>query len=83
MKSDLKYKAIKMRQGGMSYTQIKNVVNVSKGTLSVWLKDYPLSDERLKELRDNSPIRIEKYRNTRLKQREQVLENIFVNVSKK
>jgi hypothetical protein len=83
MKSDLKYKAIKMRQRGMSYTQIKNVVNVSKGTLSMWLKDYPLSDERLKELRDNSPIRIEKYRNTRLKQREQVLENIFVNVSKK
>lgn len=46
-----KNKAIKMRESGMSYSQIKAELGVSKSTLSLWLRDLPLSDERIRELR--------------------------------
>ena len=35
----------------MGYTAIRKLVKVSKGTLSLWLKDLPLSDKRILELR--------------------------------
>ncbi|MBI3305718.1 helix-turn-helix domain-containing protein [Candidatus Nomurabacteria bacterium] len=59
-----KQKAFIMRQKGMSYSQIKEKLGISKSTLSGWLYNMPLSEERIKELRDFNPIRIEKYRNT-------------------
>lgn len=59
--------AIKLRKQGMSYSQIKQQLGISKSTLSGWLRDLPLSDERLRELRDHSEIRIEKARATKLK----------------
>jgi hypothetical protein len=62
-----KNKAIKMRKSGMSYSQIKAELGVSKSTLSLWLRDLPLSDKRLRELRDFSQVRIEKTRITKLK----------------
>ncbi len=62
-----KNKAIKMRQSGMSYSQIKSELGVSKSTLSLWLRDLPLSDKRLRELRDFNQVRIEKTRVTKLK----------------
>lgn len=54
----------------MSYSQIKNALRVSKSTLSYWLHDHPLSLERVRELRDWSAQRIERYRETRRKTRE-------------
>ena len=68
-----KDKAISLRIGGMSYSQIKEQVNVSKSTLSCWLSDYPLSSERIKELRDKNPRRIENYIKTMRLKREQKL----------
>lgn len=65
-----KSEAIKLRKKGMSYSQIKEKLGIGKGTLSDWLKDYPLSNKRIKELRDNNPQRIEKYINTMRKKRE-------------
>ncbi len=62
-----KNKAIKMRESGMSYSQIKSELGVSKSTLSLWLRDLPLSDARLRELRDFNQVRIEK---TRLKKQQ-------------
>ena len=62
--------AIEMRKNGHSYNSIKKVIKVSKSSLSRWLQDYPLSIERVRELRDWSAVRIEKYRNTRKRQRE-------------
>ncbi len=56
--------AIELRQEGASYSQIKKTTGISKSTLSGWLKDYPLSPQRIKELRDFSSQRIEKFRNT-------------------
>lgn len=67
---ELKEKAIMMRKEGMSYSQIKKQIPVSKSTLSLWLEKYPLSPARLRELRDFSPQRIESYRATMKKKRD-------------
>lgn len=67
---ELKERAIVMRLKGMSYSQIKEQIPVSKSTLSLWLEKYPLSNKRLRELRDMSPRRIESYRATMQKKRE-------------
>ncbi len=56
--------AISLRKQGMSYSQIKQQLKVSKSSLSLWLKKYPLSQERIRELRDHSEKRIENFRNT-------------------
>ena len=59
-----KQKAIELRLNGSSYSQIKQALGISKSTLSNWLSSYPLPAERIKELRDNNPRRIENYINT-------------------
>ncbi len=74
--------AIELRKEGKSYSQIQSVVKVSKGTLSAWLKDYPLSHERLVKLRDKNPKRIESYRNTCQKRREKILKEAYDKVKK-
>ncbi len=65
-----KQKALIMRKKGMSYSQIKEKLGVSKSTLSGWLYNMPLSEQRIRELQADSPIRIEKYRNTMRAKRE-------------
>jgi DNA-binding transcriptional MerR regulator len=70
-------KALILRKKGMSYGQIKEKLKLSKGTLSVWLKDYPLSKERIRELRDCSEQRIERFRETMKKKREKILNDIY------
>ncbi len=65
-----KSKAIKLRKKGYSYSQIKAKLGISKSTLSGWLQAYPLSDKRIRELRDNNPRRIENYIKTMTKKRE-------------
>lgn len=77
-----KQKAIVMRQKGMSYSQIKVELGVSKSTLSKWLYDMPLSEKRIRELRADSPIRIERYRNTMRIKRENTLRESYKKVSK-
>ncbi len=72
-----KRKAINLRLKGASYSQIKTKLGISKSTLSNWLSDYPLSDERIKELRDLNPIRIEHFRNTMRKKREVKLSDLY------
>jgi len=78
-----KQKAIVMRKKGMSYSQIKNKLKISKSTLSGWLYNMPLSEKRIKELRDFSPIRIEKYRNTMRKKREEKFKKAYEVISQK
>ena len=72
-----------MRKKGMSYSQIKEKLNVSKSTLSGWLYDMPLSPERIRELQADSPIRIEKYRNTMRAKREKKFAEAYQEMSKK
>lgn len=61
--------ALKLRKEGLSYSQIKKKLNLSKSTLSLWLRDYPLSKERVHELQ-HGEARIEKYRQTMREKRE-------------
>jgi len=78
----LKQKAIEMRLKFMSYSQIKEELGISKSTLSGWLRDMPLSDERINELRANSPQRIERYRNTMKKKDDAKKEAAYEKISK-
>jgi transcriptional regulator with XRE-family HTH domain len=77
-----KQKALMMRKAGMSYSQIKEKIGISKSTLSGWLYNMPLSEERIRELRDFSPIRIEKYRNTMRLKKDARLEQVYRKISK-
>ena len=45
-KDDLRVVARRMRQEGRSYREIRAEVPVSKSTLSLWLKDVPISEEQ-------------------------------------
>lgn len=56
--------ALGLRQQGKSYSQIKSLLGVSKSTLSLWLRKYPLSHKQMRLLRDFSEVRIENFRKT-------------------
>lgn len=73
--------AIRMRHEGASYTHIKAEVGVSKSTLSLWLREYPLSEKRIRELRDFSAQRIERCRETKARKRTERLRKVYENVS--
>lgn len=45
-----KEKAIKLRKTGLSYSEIRKIVNVSKDTLSRWCRDLALSHEQMERL---------------------------------
>ncbi len=75
MKAELRQKAIDMRiKEEASYSEIKEKLGVPKSTLSYWLREYPLSDERIYELRKigwgKGETAREKYRNTMRKKKE-------------
>jgi hypothetical protein len=74
-------KAITLRLKGFSYSQIQNEIKVAKGTLSAWLSKYPLTDARIRELRDTSLIRIEKCRQTKARKKEERLHNLYIEAS--
>lgn len=75
MRKELRQKAIDMRLNEeASYSEIKKKLGVAKSTLSYWLRDHPISDKRIKELRKkgwkNGEIAREKYRNTMRRKKE-------------
>jgi len=69
-------KALILRKEGKSYSQIKKILKISKSTLSDWLKNYPLTEERIRELQKNETV-IEKIRNTKRKKKEKRLKEIY------
>lgn len=69
--------ALLLRKQGKSYSQIKIELGLSKSTLSVWLRNYPLSRERINQLRGRSEVRIEKYRQTMQKKRDERLSQYY------
>jgi transcriptional regulator with XRE-family HTH domain len=81
-KINLRQQALTLRKKGYSYKQIQSKIVVSKSTLSLWLRDFPLSEKRLRDLRDFSEVRIEKYRQTMQNKRSKRLEEVYLNVSK-
>lgn len=74
--------AITLRKKGHSYSQIKKTLQVSKSTLSYWLRDYPLSEERIRELRDWNEQRIENFRGTMRRKREDRLQRVYTTQKK-
>jgi len=78
-KVKLRQQATVLRKQGMSYSQIKQILHVSKSTLSIWLKGLPLSKERINELRGRSEKRIERFRKRMLMKKRQRLLNIYNN----
>jgi len=50
MKSKEKFKAIKLREKGKSYSEILKEISVCKSTLSLWLRDVKLTLKQLDEL---------------------------------
>lgn len=46
MKLHEKLLAIKLRKKGRSYKEIRSIIKVSKGTLSLWLRDVLLSEQQ-------------------------------------
>lgn len=73
--------AIALRKKGMSYSQIKKDLSIPKSTLSNWLKNYPLSQERIRELQHDEK-RIERYRETMRKKKEKRLQEYFIKQKK-
>jgi len=70
-------KALALRKQEMSYSQIKAILGVGKGTLSAWLKNYPLSKERISQLSWKNERRIERYRETMREKREKRLKEFY------
>lgn len=82
-KIDQRRRAVELRRQGKSYTQIKRVVKVSKSTLSLWLRDFPLSAQRMKEVRDHNEQRIENFRKTMRAKRNARLAFVYKTQKKK
>lgn len=53
MKKDLENKAIELRKNGKSYRYIAKELEVSKGSVSKWVKHIVLSEDQAKKLRQN------------------------------
>lgn len=75
-RKDEKNQAIKLREQGLSYSQIKDTLGINKSTLSGWLSGMPLSKVRLDELQRNENV-IEKIRTTKLLKRKLRVENVY------
>lgn len=71
-----------LRKQGMSYSEIRERLDVSKSTLSVWLRDMPLSEKRINELRARAPRRIERFRATMKAKKDARRTEVFSKVAK-
>lgn len=74
--------ALELRKQGWSYPQIKRELQVSKSSLSLWLRDYPLTGEQLQKLSsENRDRRIERFRETFLHKRQDRLDRVYAQES--
>lgn len=71
MKLNEKIKAIRLRKLGKSYSEIRKKVKVSKGTLSLWLRDVKLTPEQKKRLYVTLR-RINAYKGAKIQQKKRI-----------
>lgn len=71
-------RAIRLRLQGKSYSQIKKELQVSKSTLSLWLRNYPLPKQRLIQLQGRNERRIENFRKTMRLKREKRRRGVYL-----
>ncbi len=57
-------KAIELRKQGKTYSQILNEVKVAKSSISLWLKDVPLSKDQIDNIKEIRKKAVERYRET-------------------
>jgi hypothetical protein len=81
-KENQKQLALNLRRKGYSYSQIKEVAKVSKSSLSLWLRDMPLTKSQIDLLRAKNPQRIERFRNTMKLKREKVESDALIRFTK-
>jgi hypothetical protein len=74
--------AIRLRKKGMPYSVIRAKLGVSKSTLSLWLRDMPLSQKEINDLRAFSPQRIERFRQAMRDKKNARRVQVFQKVSK-
>jgi len=83
MNSRLREQVIKLRtKENLSYSQIRKRLDVPKSTLSYWLREFPLTEERIQELQrkgwENGEAGRERFRATMRKKREQKYREVYV-----
>jgi hypothetical protein len=78
----LKLKAIKLRKTGLSYGDIKKELNVSKSTLSLWLKNVALTVEQKKKLYTNSILILSKGPQSQKERRKREIDDIIEKAEK-
>lgn len=88
MKSELRERAIKLRiEEELSFGEIKERLGVSKSTLSYWLREFPLNEEKILELRrrgwKSGEASRERFRETMRQKREQKAQLVYEEQSKK
>jgi hypothetical protein len=68
-------KVRQLRREGKSYSEIRKIVKVSKSSLSLWLKDIPLTGRQIERIKGNKGKAIERFIETmRLKREKRLLE---------
>lgn len=84
MKLEEKQKAIHLRKKGLSMKTIASQLNVSKASVSLWVRDIILTPEQISKLQKNSHTShiIEKRRHTRLSN-ELKKRQVFIDKAKK
>lgn len=75
--------AIKLRREGKSYSEIKQQIKVSKSSLSLWLRNIPLTKKQLLRIEAKREKTIEKYRETMRLKRRKKLRGYYNNQFKK
>lgn len=88
MNSQLREQAIKLRtEKNLSYGEIRKRMGVSKSTLSYWLKEFPLSEKRILELRHQGwkkgEASRERFRNTMRKRQELKRQEVYKKYQKR
>jgi len=76
-------KVITLRKEGKTFSEIRKIVKVSKSTLSIWLKPYPLSNEQMLNVNKMKYKAIERFRETMRKKRKKRLENYYKEIKHK
>jgi hypothetical protein len=79
----LKRKVVELRKQGKSYSDILKVVKVSKSSLSLWLKDIPLTKEQKDILTNRRKRAVETYRITMKLKHQAKLDSYYNNQAEK
>lgn len=72
-----KRKVIELRKTGKSYSEIKKIINVSKSSLSLWLRDVVLTEDQILGLKEKKLRAVERYKKSMRIRKETRLEGYY------